>query len=126
MVKCVVTRSKEGDGEAALARGEEGEESSSLFQFRDSLTSKMAGIQIEPAWLEEGKDTATCTLCMMVLEEPTSGCPDAHALCKKCYVGWLIQKKQCPTCRHPTKTSKCVPSREPQSLRAVTMSPSDS
>ena len=41
----------------------------------------MAGMQIEPAWLEEGKDTATCTLCLMVLEQPTSGCPDAHARC---------------------------------------------
>jgi len=112
------------DGEASLARakGEEGQ--SSLSQLREQLASKMNGMQIEPDWLEEGKDTATCTLCMMVLKEPTSGCPDAHALCKSCYVGWLIRKKQCPVCRHPTKTSRFAPSREPQSLRAVTMPPS--
>ena len=115
---------KRWDGEAPLARGEGANEPSSLSQLRDPLASKMAGMQIEPAWLEEGKDTATCNLCLMVLEQPTSGCPDAHALCKKCYDTWLIQKKQCPTCRHPTKTSKFVPSREPQSLRAVTMPPS--
>ena len=83
----------------------------------------MAGMQIEPAWLEEGKDTATCTLCMMVLKQPTSGCPDAHALCKECHVEELSYRKKCPTCRHPTDESRFVPSREPQSLRAVTMSP---
>jgi hypothetical protein len=90
----------------------------------EQLASEIAGMQIEPAWLEEGKDTATCTLCMMVLEQPTSGCPNAHALCKECYDRWLMHKKECPTCRHPTDESKFVPSREPQSLRAVTMPPS--
>ena len=83
--------------------------------------SVMAETRIEPVWLEEGRDTATCTLCLLVLEQPTSGCPDAHALCKKCYDECLIQKKQCPTCRHSTDESRCGPCREPQSLRAVTM-----
>jgi hypothetical protein len=104
-----------GTGRRRSLLGEEGREAPiSLSQLREPLTSKMAEMRIEPAWLEEGKDTATCNLCLMVLEQPTSGCPDAHALCKTCYDKWLIQKKQCPTCRHPTKTSKFVPSREPQ------------
>ena len=88
------------------------------------LTGEMAGLQIEPAWLEEGQDTATCNLCLMVLEQPTSGCPNAHAACNKCYVAELSHRKRCPTCRHPTDESKCGPSREPQRLSAVTMPPS--
>jgi len=86
--------------------------------------SKMAGLRIEPAWLEEGKDTATCPVCKMVFEQPTSGCPDGHAACKKCYVQELSQRRRCPICRHPTDESRCAPSLEPQSLRAVTMPPS--
>ena len=103
--------------------GEEGgEEPSSLSQLGEQHTSKMAGMQIEPAWLEEGQDTATCTLCLMVLEQPTSGCPDGHAACNECYDEELSHRKRCPICRHPTDESMCGPSREPQSLRAVTMS----
>jgi hypothetical protein len=84
----------------------------------------MAGMQIEPAWLEEGEDTATCTVCTMLLEQPTSGCPEGHAVCRKCYVGWLVETKECPICRHPTDESKCGPSREPQRLSVLAMSPS--
>ena len=84
----------------------------------------MAGMRIEPAWLEEGKDTATCTLCMMVLEQPTSGCPDGHAACKKCYVKELSNRKRCPTCRYSTSESKYVPSRETQRMSTVTVPPS--
>jgi len=81
--------------------------------LREQLAIKMARMRIEPAWLEEGKDTATCTQCMMVLEQPTSGCPNSHIICRKCYVQELSQKKECPICRHPTDESKCVPSRAP-------------
>ena len=86
----------------------------------------MAGI--EPAWLEEGQleeqATATCPVCKLVLEQPTSGCPEGHAACNKCYVEELSHRQRCPTCRHPTDESKCGPSREPQRLSAVTMPPS--
>ena len=75
---------------------------------RRRLTSKMAGIPVEPACLEdeEGKDTATCPVCANVLQQPTSGCPEGHALCRNCYFSCLAQKKECPICRHPTDYSK--------------------
>ena len=98
-----------------LRLGGWGSESS---QLREHLNSKMAGMRLEPAWLEEGRDTATCALCTMVLKEPTSGCPQGHAVCKECYVEELSHRKKCPICRDPTDESKCVPSRQPQSLSA--------
>ena len=84
----------------------------------------MAGIPIQPAWLEEGKDMAECPVCWLVLEQPTSGCPEGHALCHQCYVAELHRRKQCPVCSHATDESKCIPSRGPQSLSAVTIPPS--
>lgn len=46
----------------------------------------MARIPIAPEWLVEGEDTATCPVCLMVLVQPTIGCPEGHALCKTCYL----------------------------------------
>ena len=66
----------------------------------------MAGMQIDTEWLEEGKEMAECPLCMMVLDQPTVGCPEGHALCHQCYVAELFKRKQCPTCSHPTDESK--------------------
>ena len=91
-----------------LLGAEGGEVPSSLFHLREQFTSKMVGMRIEPAWLEEGKDTATCPLCFLVLDQPTSGCPEGHALCNECYVEELTHRERCPTCRHPTNKSKCV------------------
>ena len=58
--------------------------------------------QIEPSWLEDGKDVAACPVCMFVLEEPTSGCPEGHAFCRACYLKELSRRKRCPSCRHDT------------------------
>ncbi|KAJ1494107.1 hypothetical protein T484DRAFT_1766629 [Baffinella frigidus] len=57
----------------------------------------MARIPIAPEWLVEGEDTATCPVCLMVLVQPTIGCPEGHALCKT---------KMCPCCRHATDESR--------------------
>ena len=62
--------------------------------------------QIEPAWLEDGKDVAACPVCMVVMEQPTSGCPEGHAFCRQCLVTELTQRKRCPTCRYPIHESK--------------------
>jgi hypothetical protein len=86
----------------------------------------MTGMRIDPVWLEEEdhhKDSATCFVCTDLMEQPTSGCPEGHAACRKCYVECLARNKECPQCRHPTDESKCVPSREPLILRAVPMPP---
>ena len=61
--------------------------------------------------LEEGKDLAACTVCMFVLERPTSGCPEGHVFCGDCYATWLGHTNTCPTCRQPTDSSRSAPSR---------------
>ena len=63
-------------------------------------------MQIDPALLEEGQDTATCPMCKMVLNQPTAGCPEGHVICRQCYVSELSRKKQCPFCHHPTDAGK--------------------
>ena len=69
----------------------------------------MAGIPIDTSWLEEGREMAACPSCMMVLEQPTVGCPDGHALCRQCYVAELHKRQQCPTCDTPTDITRCPP-----------------
>ncbi|KAJ1491248.1 hypothetical protein T484DRAFT_1775196 [Baffinella frigidus] len=44
---------------------------------------------MEVAWLEEGREMAECPGCMLVLDQPTVGCPEGHALCRPCYVAEL-------------------------------------
>ena len=77
-----------------------------------SIFPAMSG-KIDPDWLlsQTGKENATCTLCTMVLEEATLGCPEGHVFCRECYLTWLDPTKQestgtCPTCRHPTNASR--------------------
>jgi len=72
----------------------------------------MAGVPTDTTWLEEGREMAECPICMMVLADPTTGCPGGHALCRKCYVAELHKRKECPTCRHATDESRlqrCLP-----------------
>ena len=59
--------------------------------------------------LAEGKDIATCPICMLMLALPTSGCPEGHAFCRECYLNWLEKEKSCPTCRYETDASKYMP-----------------
>jgi hypothetical protein len=70
------------------------------------------GIPIDTAWLEEGREMAECPVCFMVLEHPTTGCPEGHALCRQCYVAELHKRKECPTCQHATdetRLQRCRP-----------------
>ena len=62
----------------------------------------MAGMHVEPTWLEDRVDKAICPVCMMVLDQPTVGCPEGHALCRDCYLESLSRKKECPVCYRPT------------------------
>eukprot|EP00290_Baffinella_frigidus_P050073 CAMPEP_0180397388 /NCGR_PEP_ID=MMETSP0989-20121125/35998_1 /TAXON_ID=697907 /ORGANISM="non described non described, Strain CCMP2293" /LENGTH=64 /DNA_ID=CAMNT_0022399819 /DNA_START=71 /DNA_END=262 /DNA_ORIENTATION=+ len=48
----------------------------------------------------DGRDLATCDVCMLMMEIPTSGCPEGHAFCKKCIIAWLQKNSGCPNCRH--------------------------
>ena len=57
--------------------------------------------------LAEGKDIATCPICMLMLALPTSGCPEGHVLCRQCYVAELHKRQQCPTCESPTDITRC-------------------
>ncbi|KAJ1469389.1 hypothetical protein T484DRAFT_1851979 [Baffinella frigidus] len=66
----------------------------------------MAGTQLDTAWLEEGKDMAECPVCLMVLGEPTVGCPEGHTLCRRCYIAELQKRQQCPVCSHATDESR--------------------
>ena len=68
----------------------------------------MAGMQIEVEWLEDGENTPQCPVCMMLLDKPTSGCPEGHLLCRGCYVESLSTRKKCPICNHPTDETKLV------------------
>jgi uncharacterized coiled-coil protein SlyX len=52
----------------------------------------------------------------MVLDQPTVGCPEGHALCHQCYLAELFKRKQCPTCSHPTDESKFVKCRPLEGL----------
>ena len=76
-------------------------------------TRNMAGgVPIDTAWLEEGREMAECPVCFMVLEHPTTGCPEGHALCRQCYVAELHKRKECPTCQHATdetRLQRCRP-----------------
>jgi len=66
----------------------------------------MAAMKIDPDWLEDGKEIAKCPVCLMVLDQPTVGCPEGHALCRQCYVTELSQRHKCPLCQHLTDASK--------------------
>ena len=71
---------------------------------------KISAMKIDPAWLEdqEGRDMR----CFMVLDQPTTACPEGHALCRECYVMELSLRRKCPLCQHPTDPSrlqKCRP-----------------
>ena len=57
------------------------------------------------------KDSFVCTVCAMVMVEPTSGCKEGHCLCKACYGSWLAEHSTCPFCRSPTKEGKLVRNR---------------
>ncbi|KAJ1470992.1 hypothetical protein T484DRAFT_1845638 [Baffinella frigidus] len=75
----------------------------------------MSSMKIDPAWLEDGREKATCPVCIMVMERPTAGCPDGHALCLNCYATELSYRKKCPLCQHPTEESflqRCIPLEE--------------
>jgi hypothetical protein len=49
-----------------------------------------------------------CALCLGVMVEPTSGCPEGHSFCKPCYDTALEEKQECPTCRRPVDARKLV------------------
>ena len=66
----------------------------------------MAAMKIDPDWLEDGKDKATCPVCLMVMQVPTSACAEGHALCRNCYDTELSVRKRCPICMAPTNLSR--------------------
>ena len=76
------------------------------FPFAKPHMSITAGMRIDPEWLEDGRDLAGCTVCHMVLKQPTTGCPEGHAMCRVCYVTELSQRQRCPLCQHPTDVSR--------------------
>jgi len=56
-------------------------------------------VEIETELLERGYDEFECALCMLVLDDPTSGCPEGHTFCRSCYSAALAKSNECPSCR---------------------------
>ncbi|KAJ1494452.1 hypothetical protein T484DRAFT_1877599 [Baffinella frigidus] len=56
---------------------------------------------LDPCWLvEKPPDDFICQVCMNVLQQPTSGCPEGHCYCKECYVKALQNiggNRSCPS-----------------------------
>ena len=67
-------------------------------------------VGVDPKWLEAGQageEDCTCGVCLMLMEQPTSGCSEGHCLCKACYLKILQDdKRACPSCREPTDEGK--------------------
>jgi len=70
-----------------------------------------SGTQIDPDWLEERREAFVCSICMMVMAEPTSGCNEGHCCCKACYVSLLARDPRCPVCRSPADMRHLVRNR---------------
>ena len=70
-------------------------------------------IGMADAWQEDTVDEEfICNICMEVMIEPTSACPDGHCCCRLCYVQILRESaKECATCLHPTDESRLVRNR---------------
>ncbi|KAJ1468361.1 hypothetical protein T484DRAFT_1855535 [Baffinella frigidus] len=75
---------------------------------------------LDPCWLvEKPPDDYICQVCMNVLQQPTSGCPEGHCYCKECYVKILQNiggNRSCPSCRFPTNVGKLVRCRPLENL----------
>ena len=61
---------------------------------------------VDPDWIvvvglgESGLDNFICLVCHMIMNQPTSGCGEGHACCRKCYETWLQRNNpKCPKCR---------------------------
>ena len=63
---------------------------------------------IDPDLLEIKFQDCVCALCLGVMVEPTSGCPEGHSFCKPCYGEALEEKRECPTCRRKVDKRKLV------------------
>ena len=55
---------------------------------------------IDPDLLEVDFKSCVCAVCAGVIQDPVSGCPGGHSLCRPCYEKSLQSKKLCPLCRH--------------------------
>ena len=66
---------------------------------------------INPDLLEVKSPHYECALCLGVMMEPTSGCPEGHSFCKPCYDKALEEKRECPTCRRKVDEGKLVRNR---------------
>jgi hypothetical protein len=63
---------------------------------------------INPDLLEIKFQDCVCALCLGVMVEPTSGCPEGHSFCKPCYAKAMDKKRECPTCRRKVDQEKLV------------------
>ena len=73
--------------------------------------TEMAGRQSRPRASMlvdgEGKDLATCSVFLLVMENPASGCPEGHAFCRECFLAWLdIPYLQIPAAKGPAQASE--------------------
>ena len=67
---------------------------------------------IDPELVDSGCDeNLACGICTLVLRVPTSGCPQGHTFCERCYRTHLVERPTCPTCRHPVALDGLVRNR---------------
>jgi hypothetical protein len=70
---------------------------------------------MDPKWLVEGQaneEACTCGECLMLMDQPTSGCSQGHCLCHACYVRILEEatpaQSVCPVCKEKTSRKKLI------------------
>ena len=75
-----------------------------------------AAWRIDPDQLEVQCEDCVCQLCFGVMVVPTSGCPQGHTFCGRCYDEALLNRLECPTCRRPTDQNTLVFNRHLQGM----------
>lgn len=67
---------------------------------------------IDPKYVDgEVDEHLLCSICTLILKQPTSGCPQGHSFCAECYKEAFVHTPKCPTCRHPTELGLLVRNR---------------
>ena len=78
-----------------------------------------AAWRIDSDLLEANVDDIVCALCLGVLVVPTSGCPQGHTFCLRCYGEALQNRLECPTCRRPADQNTLVFNRHLEGMMLV-------
>jgi len=98
--------SRSSGGGGAAASGESSSSGGGWGARPPPAGGPPAAENIDADFLLETCEDCTCILCFGVLAEPTTGCDGGHLCCRKCYVEWLREKRECPTCRQKVQSER--------------------